>query len=81
MPGGDGTGPRGQGPGTGWGRGGCVPYGRGMRGGRGQGWFGRAFGAFGRMLPNYSPVDEEADLKAEREAINARLAEIEKGKK
>ena len=51
MPGMDGTGPMGLGPGTGWGRGGCTGYtpqgrpfqprGRGM--GRGRG-FGRGFG-------------------------------------
>jgi len=67
MPGGDGTGPWGQGPGTGWGLGGCVPVGRGR--GRG-GWWGRFFGR-----------DEAAELKAERDSINARLAEIEKEKK
>ena len=82
MPAGDGTGPWGQGPGSGWGRGGCVPFGRGFRAGRGRGgWFGRAFGAFRNVFANYSPEEEAAELKAERDAINARLAEIEKGKK
>lgn len=81
MPGGDGTGPWGQGQGTGWGRGGCVPWGRGMRAGRGRGWFGRAFGAFRNAFTSFSPADEEGELKAERDAINARLAEIEKEKK
>lgn len=72
MPGGDRTGPWGQGAGTGGGRGGCVPFGRGFRSGDGVGrgrggWFGRAYGA--------------AELKVERDRIDARLAEIEKEKK
>ena len=66
MPGGDRTGPRGEGSGTGWGRGGC---------GRGRGFWRRSgFGLFGAK-------DEAESLKAERDAINARLAEIEKEKK
>jgi len=61
MPGGDGTGPRGMGPGTGWGRGGCVPWtgrrfgpvGAGLgfgwgRGGRGRG---RMFGGWAGPVP------------------------------
>jgi hypothetical protein len=82
MPGGDRTGPWGQGPGTGGGRGGCVPSGRGMRSGRGRGWgFSRFFGAVRNAFVPYSADDEAAELKAERDAINARLAEIEKEKK
>jgi hypothetical protein len=52
-----------------------------MRAGRGRGWFGRAFGAFRNAFTSFSPADEEGELKAERDAINARLAEIEKEKK
>ncbi|MFH1387502.1 MAG: hypothetical protein ABIH50_07545 [bacterium] len=75
MPGGDRTGPRGEGQGTGWGRGGCVPFGRGARGGRGRGFWRRlGIGLFGAK-------DEAESLKAERDEINARLAEIEKEKK
>ena len=53
MPGGDGTGPLGQGPSTGRGYGGCVPYGTGRRV---FGGFGRAVGrgsrpGFGRRMP------------------------------
>ena len=44
MPGFDATGPRGQGPGTGWGRG---PCGAGLRRGGGRGW-GMGPGAWGR---------------------------------
>ena len=81
MPRGDGTGPWGQGAGTGWGRGGCVPYGRGVGFGRGRGLFGRAFGAVRNIFASNSQVDEEQALKAERESIDARLAQIEKEKK
>ncbi len=77
MPGGDGTGPWGRGAGTGWGRGGCVPIANRARGFRNRG-FGRFFGA-GRN--SFVSLDEVSDLKAERDLINARLAEIEKEKK
>ncbi len=88
MPGGDRTGPRGEGPGTGWGVGGCVPRGRG-RGfgwgrvrGRARGWgFGRAFGAVRNFFAPYSAEGEVEDLKAEREEIDRRISEIEKEKK
>ena len=93
MPGGDRTGPRGEGSGTGWGFGGCVPgrrergfglgrggWGRGR--GQGRGWgFGRAFGAIGNFFGSYSAKGELEDLKAEREAIDVRIGEIEKEKK
>lgn len=75
MPGGDRTGPWGQGQGTGGGRGGCLPVCRG----RGRG-FGRFFGALRNVFAP-SLNDEAAELKAERDAIDARLEEIEKEKK
>lgn len=88
MPGGDRTGPRGQGAGTGWGFGGCVPRGRGGRffGGRGRGWgmgrgLGRAFGAVGNFFAPYNAEEELEDLRAEREEINSRIAQLEKEKK
>lgn len=68
MPGGDGTGPRGMGPGAGWGRGGCVP----LRRDRGF-WRGLGFGSF-------SAKNEAERIKSERDAIDARLAEISKEK-
>ena len=83
MPRGDGTGPWGQGAGTGWGRGGCVPYDRSVGFGRGRSLFGRAFGAVRNIFAPYSSgqMDEEQALRAERESIDARLARIEKEKK
>jgi len=90
MPGGEGTGPRGEGAGTGWGVGGCVPRGRGRRvaGGFGRGWgrgmgrgLGRAFGAVGNFFAHSSAKEELEGLKAEREEINSRIAEMEKEKK
>ncbi|MFH1683911.1 MAG: DUF5320 family protein [Candidatus Margulisiibacteriota bacterium] len=91
MPGGDRTGPRGGGPGTGWGQGGCVPrgqgggFGRGFGFGRGRGrgrgfGFGRAFGAVGNFFAPYSAEEEVKGLRAEREAIDARILELEKEK-
>ena len=101
MPGFNATGPRGQGPGSGWGMG---PCGAGLRrgGGRGQGrgfglgagfaggGFRRGYGSwvFGPFSPGPvaagSPQDEvtalrqEANaLKAELEAVQKRLAELE----
>jgi len=77
MPGGDGTGPMGMGPGTGWGRGGCVPVGRGrMIGGLGFGR-GREFGSR-RFFSAPSVAEEVEYLKEERDALNERLAELEK---
>jgi hypothetical protein len=59
-----------------------VPSGRGLRSGRGRGWgLARAFGAIKNAFIPYSAEDEAAELKADRDAINARLAEIEKEKK
>ena len=99
MPGFNGTGPRGQGPGSGWGRG---PCGAGLRrgGGRSRGFgpgagfagggFHRGYGSwgFGPFSPGPvaagSPQDEvtalrqeASGLKAELEAVQKRLAELE----
>lgn len=79
MPNRDGTGPDGTGP-TGWGLGGCRPgaryrgYGRGARG------FGRGIRrGFGRSYAPraYNREEEIAALKAEKEAIEAELEELE----
>jgi hypothetical protein len=102
MPGFDGTGPSGQGPGSGWGQGPCgrrrgfSRFGRGVRGfqpsvgewGRPR-WRRGAYGyrSFG---PGEGPVygapqdeaqalkEEAACLKSELEAIQRRLAELER---
>ncbi|OGC05798.1 hypothetical protein A2526_05215 [candidate division WOR-1 bacterium RIFOXYD2_FULL_36_8] len=75
MPGGDGTGPWGQGAGTGWGRGGCVA--------RGRRFSGRAFGAFRNFFApsSYSAKEELEELEAELATINSRISEIKKEKK
>ncbi|MEA2057026.1 MAG: DUF5320 family protein [Patescibacteria group bacterium] len=83
MPLRDGTGPQGQGPGTGRGMGPCV-QGRGFRG-RG---FGRGFGrgqgiGFGRMFWTRQDWREDLtaykqDLERELEAVNQELNEVEK---
>ncbi|MGQ9860167.1 MAG: DUF5320 domain-containing protein [Thermodesulfobacteriota bacterium] len=44
MPGLDGTGPLGMGPGTGWGMGWCFGYGGRRRGAPPRGWWGGGFG-------------------------------------
>ena len=92
MPGGDGTGPLGNGANTGWGRGPC-------RGGRGVGWGRRnRFGATGepgwmRQTQTRPPVADvkspagteqewleqrSAMLRAEQQQVVARLAELER---
>ncbi len=94
MPGGDGTGPQGLGPGTGWGLG---PCGAGMRRGLGRGFRGGGFG-FRRMAvapaaPVYrEPVElskeekikileaDRADIEAEREAVKKEMEELKKQK-
>lgn len=76
MPGGDGTGPTGQGPMTGWGRGRC---GGGRGAGRGRG-LGRGWGAGGRFgdagaavpaAPAPAAAPEGADLEALRRQVAA----------
>ncbi len=101
MPGFDGTGPRGQGPGTGWGMG---PCGAGRRRGFGRGawgfrprwggwgrprWGWRAYG-YGPLGPGGGPgygapqdeaqalKEEQAYLQGELEAIQRRIAELER---
>jgi hypothetical protein len=91
MPGFNGSGPQGQGPGTGWGRG---PCGAGLR--RGFGRRGGGFGRWGNDFPaasgtlwsrgaGYASRPDEAEarraekayLQGELEAIQKRLAELE----
>jgi len=86
MPRYDGTGPWGQGPGTGWGLG---PCGAGMgfrRGGRGRGFGWRRFWGY-YPTPAFSKKEEKETLEEEvllledeLKAIKARLSEL-KGQK
>ncbi len=78
MPGFDGTGPWGMGPGTGWGLGPCGA-GRAWRRGFGRGWFGRGRGFGWRWWwMNYSPEDELEFLKNQKEFIEQRINELER---
>ena len=77
MPGFDGTGPWGMGPGTGWGVGPCGG-GFAFRRGFGRGWFGRGRGFGWRwMARNYSPQNELEMLKQQRDFLNERIQELE----
>jgi len=89
MPGGDGTGPMGQGPMTGKGNGYCVVpgevsprFGRGRRRGLFAGGGGRGFGRFWTAAASQDEktfLREEASVvQNELEAINKRLRELEK---
>ena len=80
MPGFDGTGPWGMGPGTGWGLGPCGA-GRGFRRGFGRGFgpgpgFGRGFG-WRWWWMNYSPEDELEMLRQQKDFIEQRINELE----
>lgn len=87
MPGFDGTGPRGEGPMTGGGRGYCAADlsggkiyggGRGRAWGGGRGW-GRGMGrGFGRrsFAPQQSAQDERACLADQLSALESELREI-----
>ncbi len=80
MPFGDGTGPLGQGPMTGWGRG---PCGRGLaRGWRGS-WRGRGFGSGWRWpwLSGRTKEDEKAALDEEEKILEEELAQVRAAKK
>jgi len=79
MPGFDGTGPWGMGPGTGWGLGPCGAGRAWRRGvGFGRGWFGRGRGFGWRWWwMNYSPQDELEFLKNQKEYIEQRINELE----
>jgi hypothetical protein len=88
MPGGDGTGPNGMGPMTGWGRGVCGRPGGRRRGHdgdvRGGGWGRRnRFWATGRGRRNrWEPAtpsrgDVESELDSERRWLEARSAVLE----
>jgi len=90
MPGFDGTGPLGAGPGTGWGLGPCSA-GRSWRRGGGRGWArGLGWRRFWGCVPYQLPITEKEekeileqdakDLEEELKAIKARLAEL-KGQK
>ena len=72
MPRGDGTGPWGQGPMTGWGAGFCRGY--GMRGYAGsvRGGFGRGHGT------DMSKVEEIEALRQQAEYFQANLEDIQK---
>jgi len=93
MPGFDGTGPRGQGPMTGGGRGRCNPYGAGRGRGRGQrgagrggppygGGRGRVWGggqaAFNDAAEEGAYIREEIEaMEQEIDFLKKRLAELE----
>lgn len=93
MPAFDGTGPRGAGPMTGWGAGGCATgrrpapcgygYGRGLRSrgrgmGPGRGWGGDRSPFYGGYQPDaYPPAAKRSWLAAEAEELKARLGEVE----
>ena len=89
MPGGDRTGPQGQGPRTGRGLGDCAPtdqprLGFGFGFGRGRGWrnWARATGQpwwlrFGRGAGVPSPVDESAMLKAQADQLQTQLDAVQ----
>ena len=87
MPGFDGTGPRGMGPMTGWGRGFCaVPLNdAGNRPYRGRGFYGRGGGrGFGRYwarqdfpIRRISREDETAMLKDQADFLKQQLEDIE----
>ena len=87
MPGFDGTGPWGQGAGTGWGLGLCGD-GMGWRRGGGYGR-GRSWG-YGPYQPYQSQItrkeekeileDEAADLEEELKAVKARLSQLKSQK-
>ena len=82
MPGFDGTGPWGMGPGTGWGFGPCGAgraWGRSFGRGRGfgRGWFGRGRGFGWRWWMNYSPQDELEYLKSQKDFLEQRISELE----
>ncbi len=82
MPGGDGTGPNGFGPGTGWGRGPCS-YGRDRSLGRRRFWRNRGVG-FGRGGYNSSyekpvtPEEEKNFLEMEAKGLETELKIIQK---
>ena len=83
MPGGDGTGPRGLGPGTGRGYGPCGAggrFGRGRGFGRGFGP-GRGFGVYQRPLTQEEEksflVEEATGLESDLKEIKQRLKNLE----
>ncbi len=90
MPGGDGTGPMGSGPMTGWGRGWCRG-GRAVRrglgygahagfGGRGRGWGRHRWWAAetpDQETTSYALATEEAALEAELKHIQRRLEKLQ----
>lgn len=75
MPGFNGTGPRGMGPGSGWGRG---PCGAGPRrfwcgGGRGRGWNAAPYG-----YPYPAEAEEKAYLENEVQSLRGELQALER---
>ncbi|AEB09437.1 DUF5320 domain-containing protein [Desulfobacca acetoxidans] len=89
MPGFDGTGPRGQGPGTGWGMGPCGTgfrrgygggFGRGFRGSRSRwGGWGRPRWGWGAWEGGYATPESEAQaLKQEESYLQSELEAIKR---
>lgn len=90
MPGFNGTGPMGQGPGTGWGLGPCgAGLRRGGARGFGRGWFGRGAGwgfgprasgpfGYGGGAGYAAPPDEAQALRDEEAFLKSELEAIQK---
>ena len=76
MPGFDGTGPAGRGPGTGGGFGTCGAGRVGLRKLRGSRWYGGSMARRAYGMPG--PEDEMAQLKTQKEQLKAELAETER---
>jgi hypothetical protein len=86
MPRGDGTGPNGMGPKTGWGRGLCGPVGsrtgyHGTERGGGRGWRNRFWASGGRGWNRGgwtgARLDPESDAERERRWLEQRSADLE----
>ena len=91
MPGGNGTGPDGMGPRTGWGRGRCAPIasagpqfaGRGFGRGGGRGWrnqfFATGLAGWQRTYPSqqgFNPKEQSEILKSQAEYLSSELEAV-----
>lgn len=77
MPARNGTGPRGMGPMTGWGRGWCAGGGGMGRGFGGYGRFGMGRGFGGVWGAPVSPEMEEQALRQEMDMLRSRMDELQ----
>ena len=76
MPGGDGTGPMGSGAGTGWGRGGCIPFGIGRRSGAGRGFGFRNFMPWNWGAESSNPKNELSYLENLQTSISEQIKKL-----